>query len=92
MEMKDPEYDSQHAEWQKEHDKVIDEMRFEQELKEKFPHGIKVPSDNNKQWFTRWQWCGEHFECETYGYAAGYFYFKQEEDAVFFALKWSGHD
>jgi len=93
MEMTDPEYQDQHAWWQMDHDKVMAEMRMEQEMIEKYPHRIKSPmNDSNNTWYILWNWCGEHFECETYGYSANCFYFKREEDAVFFALKWTGHE
>jgi len=93
MEMTDQEYQNQHELWQIDHDRVMAEMRMEQEMIEKYPYGIKSPMDDtNNTWYIRWSWCGEHFECETYGYSSNCFYFKREEDAVFFALKWSGHE
>ena len=92
MEMTEQEYADQHAWWQIDHDKVMEEMQKEQELTKKYPYRIEVPMDNNNQWFVRWKWCGEHFACETYCWDGGYMKFKREEDAVFFALKWSGHD
>jgi hypothetical protein len=85
------EYEEQHALWQIDDDNIMKEMKAIQELAEKYPYGIKVSMDNN-YWFERWYWCGEHFECETYCYEYGYFQFKHEEDAVFFALKWGVND
>ena len=93
MEMTDPEYTDQHAWWQIDHDKVMEEIQAMQYFKEKYSYGIKSPiNDDNRTWYERWSWCGEHFERETYAYASDYFYFKREEDAIFFALKWSGHE
>jgi len=92
MEMTDQEYRDQHTWWQIDHEKIMAEMRMKQKIIEKYPHGIKAPIDDNHQWYLRWNWCSEHFECETYAYTSNCFYFKREEDAVFFSLKWSGHD
>jgi len=87
------EYESQHAYWQKDHDVVMKEMQAETAQLEKYPHQIKVQSvvidAGNKEWFVRWHWCGENFTKETYRYGGGYFQFQHEQDAIFFALRWS---
>ena len=90
--MTDPEYADQHAWWQIDHDKVIEEMQKEQELTKEYPYRIEVHMDDNNQWFLRWQWCSAHYNCDSYCWDRGYFKFKREEDYVFFLLKWSGHE
>ena len=92
MEMTDPEYADQHAWWQIDHDKVMEEMQKEQELTKEYPYRIEVHMDDNNQWFLRWQWCSAHYNCDSYCWDRGYFKFKREEDYVFFLLKWSGHE
>ncbi len=90
--MTDPEYADQHAWWQIDHDKVMEEMQKEQELTKEYPYRIEVHMDDNNQWFLRWQWCSAHYNCDSYCWDRGYFKFKREEDYVFFLLKWSGHE
>ena len=90
--MTDQEYQNQHAWWQRDHDKVMHDMRMEQELTKEYPYRIEVHMDDNNQWFLRWQWCSAHYNCDSYCWDRGYFKFKREEDYVFFLLKWSGHE
>ena len=90
--MTDAEYADQHAWWQIDHDKVMEEMQKEQELTKEYPYRIEVHMDDNNQWFLRWQWCSAHYNCDSYCWDRGYFKFKREEDYVFFLLKWSGHE
>ena len=87
------EYESQHTYWQKDHDAVMKEMQAETAQMEKYPYQIKTQSvvidTGNKEWFVRWHWCGENFAEGTYRYSGGYFQFQHEQDAIFFALRWS---
>jgi len=86
-------YDSQHAHWQEGHDTVMKEMQAEEAQMEKYPYQIKAPGvvidTGNKEWWVRWYWCGENFTKGTYRYGGGYFQFRHEQDAIFFALRWS---
>lgn len=84
------------TEYKNEHDlshvAAIYKMKKEQELTEKYPYKVKVPvvsSNHNGTWFERWHWCGENFTKETYRFWGHHFHFQHEQDAVFFALKWS---
>lgn len=88
--MTDQEYQNQHELWQIDHDKVMHDMRMEQELTKEYPYRKEAEMD--EQWSVLWKWCSAHYHCDSYCWDRGYFYFKREEDYVFFLLKWSGHE
>jgi len=47
--MTDPEYADQHAWWQIDHDRVMADMRMEQEMIEKYPYSVKSPMDDSNK-------------------------------------------